>query len=104
MNKIFLIGRLTKDAILKTTEENKKPYTKFGLAVDRNKDGEADFFQVSLWDKTAENLVPYLNKGKLISIIGTLRNYNYEDEKGERKYYTEVIGEEVKFLEFKKAE
>ncbi|WP_142415195.1 single-stranded DNA-binding protein [Hathewaya massiliensis] len=109
MNKVFLIGRITKDATLKSTTENNKSYTKFPIAVDRDytqKEGSksADFFQVTLWGKAAENLVQYLNKGRLISVIGKLRNNNYENKEGEKKYYTEIICEEIKFLEYKKAE
>lgn len=106
MNKIFLIGRLTKDAELKETDENKKKYSKFSVAVDRerSKDKEADFFQIALWGKIAEALVPYLNKGKLVSIVGTLRSSNYESAKGEKKYYTEILAEDIKLLERKKAE
>ncbi|SHJ93876.1 single-strand binding protein [Hathewaya proteolytica DSM 3090] len=103
MNKIFLIGRLTKDAELKETQENKKKYTKFALAVEREKakDKEADFFNVALWGNIAESLAPYLNKGKLVSVIGTLRNSNYENSEGEKKYYTEIVAEEIKLLESK---
>lgn len=105
MNKIFIIGRIAKEAELKTTEENKKSYTKFPVAVDAgytNKQGEkvTDFFQVSLWGKPAEALTPYLNKGKLVSVIGSLRNHSYEN----KKYYTEILAEEVKFLEYSKVE
>lgn len=109
MNKVFLIGRITTDATLKTTAEGKKVYTKFPIAVDRDytqKDGnkQADFFQIIIWGTMEENLVKYLNKGKLISVIGKLRNHNYENKEGEKKYYTEVFCEEIKFLEYKKAE
>lgn len=109
MNKVFLIGRITKDAILKSTTENNKSYTKFPLAVERDyieKDGSksVDFFQVILWGKSAEKLTQYLNKGRLISVIGKLRNNNYESKEGEKKYYTDIVCEEIKFLEYKKAE
>ena len=105
MNKVLLVGRIVKQAELRNTAEKEIPYTRFTIAVDREdnkgKESEADFVQVVLWGKRAERLVEYLNKGKLVNVIGSLRSGKYEKGDGTIKYYSEVFGEKVYLLDVK---
>ncbi|KYH35434.1 single-stranded DNA-binding protein B [Clostridium tepidiprofundi DSM 19306] len=109
MNKVLLIGRIVKTPELRHTTEKNIPYLKFILAVDRefkniNKDKETDFIQIALWGRIAESLVEHLEKGRLINVIGRLKVGSYEIQEGERKYYAEIIAEQINFLDFKKEE
>ncbi len=103
MNKIILMGRLVKNPELKYTEKSNKAYTRFIIAVQRNfklADGtrEADFIPIRIWGKKAEVICKYLKKGSCITVSGRLRIGNYEDKDGNRKYLTEVVGEDFKFI------
>ncbi|MHC6181527.1 single-stranded DNA-binding protein [Clostridium sp. JNZ X4-2] len=104
MNKVVLIGRLTKDPELRFTPGMGKAVTTFTIAVDRrfSKDGqrEADFIPIVVWGKQAESTANYMSKGKLIGISGRIQTRSYEAKDGSRKYVTEVIAEEVQFLEW----
>ena len=105
MNKVVLIGRLTKDPELKFTPGNGNAVTTFTLAVDRrlpNKDGvrEADFIPIVVWGKQAESTANYMSKGKLIGVSGRIQTRSYEAKDGTRRYVTEVVAEEVQFLEW----
>lgn len=104
MNKVVLIGRLTKDPELKFTPGNGTAVATFTLAVDRrfSKDGnrEADFVPVVVWGKQAESTANYMSKGKLIGVSGRIQTRSYEGKDGIRRYVTEVIAEEVQFLEW----
>lgn len=104
MNKIILMGRLTKDPEVRYTTEN-KAYARISLAVDRRfkKDGQpdADFFNCSAFGKTAEFVEKYLVKGSKIVISGTLQNNNYTDNNGVKHYSDSVIIEELDFAESK---
>ena len=102
VNKIFLIGRLTKDPELKYTK-NGNAVSRMTIAVDRNyKDSEGkkkvDFIPLIAWRKLAEIVAEHMKKGKLISVIGSLEIRSYE-EQGEKKYISEVIAEDIKFLD-----
>lgn len=105
MNKVFLIGRITKELELKTTNSGRS-ICDFGLAINRpfNKDGErvADFINCRVWGRTAENLVKYQNKGNLISVIGRLQVDKYQDKEGNNRYMSYVLVEELNYLEKKK--
>lgn len=106
MNKSILVGRLTKDPELRFTPEG-KAVANFTLAVNRpfkNKNGEneADFINVVVWNKQAENTANYLSKGSLAGIDGRIQTRNYENQEGKRVYVTEVLAESVQFLEPKK--
>lgn len=103
MNKVILIGRLTKDVDLKYIQEG-KAVANFTLAVDRpfkNQQGEkeADFIRIVVWGKQAENCGNYIRKGRLVAVSGRLQTRSYEAEDGQRKYITEVVAGEVKFLD-----
>ncbi len=104
MNKVVLIGRLTKDPELKYTPGSGTAVTTITLAVDRrfSKDNqrEADFIPVVIWGKTAESTAQYMNKGKLMAVSGRIQTRSYEAKDGGRRYVTEVVAEEVKFLEW----
>ncbi|MBR9649014.1 single-stranded DNA-binding protein [Clostridium tyrobutyricum] len=104
MNRVVLIGRLTKDPELRFTPGNGTAVTTFTIAVDRrfSKNGqrEADFIPVVVWGKQAESTANYMSKGKLIGISGRIQTRNYEAKDGMRRYVTEVIADEVQFLEW----
>lgn len=102
MNKVILVGRLTRDPDVKNTTSGRTVAT-FTLAVDRrfkNKDGqkEADFIPIVFWGKPAELVGQYLSKGSQIGVAGRLQVRSYEAQDGQRRYVTEVIGEELTFL------
>jgi len=104
MNKVTLIGRLTKDPELKFTPGTGTAVSTFTLAVDRrfSKDGqkEADFIPIVVWGKQAESTANYMSKGKLIGINGRIQTRNYDAKDGTKRYVTEVVAEEVQFLEW----
>lgn len=107
MNRAVLIGRLTKDPELKFTPGSGNAVCTFTLAVDRrmpNKDGvrEADFVPIVVWGKIAESSANYLTKGKLAGISGRIQTRSYEAKDGTRRYVTEVVADEVQFLEWSK--
>lgn len=103
MNKVVLIGRLTKDPELKFTTTG-TAVTTFTVAVNRKykREGqpEADFIPVVVWGKQAESTANYMSKGKLIGISGRIETRSYEAKDGTRRYVTEIIAEEVSFLEW----
>lgn len=106
MNRVVLIGRLTKDPELRFTPGNGTAVTTFTLAVDRRfsktKDGqrEADFIPIVVWGKQAESTANYMSKGKLIGVSGRIQTGSYEAKDGTRRYTTEVVADEVQFLEW----
>lgn len=102
LNRIVLIGRLTKDPELRYTQSG-KAVCAFTLAVDRpyvGADGnkETDFINIVVWNKTAENCAQYLGKGKLAAVDGRLQIRSYDGQDGQRRYVTEVIADNVRFL------
>ena len=104
MNKVVLIGRLTKDPELKYTPGSGTAVTTITLAVDRrfSKDNqrEADFIPVVIWGKSAESTAQYMAKGRLLGVSGRIQTRSYEAKDGGRRYVTEVVAEEVQFLEW----
>lgn len=108
MNRVVLVGRLTKDPDLRYTP-NGVPVATFTLAVNRaftNQQGEreADFINCQVWRKPAENAANYLKKGSLAGVDGRIQTRNFEGQDGKRVYITEVVAESVQFLETKKSE
>lgn len=99
LNKVLLIGRITSSPELKYTENN-KAYTKVCLAINRYTDG-TDFINVKIWNKQAENVCNYLDKRSLILVEGTMMVNQYEDKDGNKKTSTEIIAQNVKFLDRK---
>lgn len=103
INRVILVGRLTKDPELRYTPSG-VAVTKFILAVNRtftNGQGEkeADFVNCTVWRKQAENVVNYLRKGSLTGIEGRIQTGSYEGADGKRVYTTEVVADSVQFLE-----
>ncbi|MCU5081643.1 single-stranded DNA-binding protein [Bacillus cereus] len=103
LNRVVLVGRLTKDPDLRYTPNGVAVAT-FTLAVNRafaNQQGEreADFLNIVIWRKQAENVANYLRKGSLAGVDGRLQTRNYDGQDGKRVYVTEVLAESVQFLE-----
>ena len=102
MNKVILIGRLSKEPELRTTPSNVSVAT-FNLAVNRpynpeKEQQEADFINCVVWKKQAENLVKYCHKGSQIAIEGRIRTRNYTANDGTKRYVTEVMCSSITFL------
>ncbi|WP_019157211.1 single-stranded DNA-binding protein [Robertmurraya massiliosenegalensis] len=107
MNRVVLVGRLTKDPELRYTP-NGVPVATFTLAVNRsfsNQQGEreADFINCVVWRRPAENVANFLKKGSLAGVDGRIQTRNYEGQDGKRVYVTEIVAESVQFLEPKNA-
>jgi len=106
MNKVVIIGRLTKDPELKYTPGNGTAVTTINLAVDRrfSKDEkkEADLIPVVIWGKSAEATAQHMRKGLLMGIAGRIQTRSYEHKDGYKVYVTEVVAEEVQFLQWAK--
>ena len=103
MNKVELIGRLTKDPEIKMTT-NQTPFCNFTIAVDRrfkdaNGQRQADFISCVAWRQTASFIQKYFREGSRIGICGSIQTRNYEDQNGQKHYVTEVIAEEAEFVE-----
>ena len=109
MNKVILLGRLTKDPELKTTPTGIS-VTTFSIAVERNYVNEetgqrdADFINCLCWRKQAENIARYCTKGSQIAVDGRIQTRNYEDRDGNKRFVTEVVADNVTFLSQKKQE
>lgn len=105
MNKVFLIGRLTRDPELRYTGSN-IPVATFSIAVDRtynnaNGEKETDFINIVVWRKQAENIKNYLGQGSQVAIDGRLQIRSYDDQNGQKRYVTEVVADNVQFLDTK---
>ncbi len=103
MNRVVLVGRLTKDPDLRYTPNGVAVAT-FTLAVNRpfssqSGEREADFINCVVWRKPAENVANFLKKGSLAGVDGRIQTRNYEGQDGKRVYVTEVQAESVQFLE-----
>ena len=101
MNKVILMGRLTKDPEVRYTQNN-MPVANFSIAVNRRfkREGDtetADFFNVIAWNKTGEFIGKYFKKGQQIAVVGRLQNRNWDDQNGQKHYATDVVAEEVYF-------
>lgn len=102
MNKVYLIGNLTRDPELSVTSSG-VAFCRFSIAVNRtfiNADGnrEADFFNITVWRTQAENCGKFLKKGSKIAIVGSLQNRTYEDKEGVKRTVTDIVASEVEFL------
>ena len=105
MNKVILIGRLTKDPDVSFIPTNGKAVVRFSLAVARPyKKDEVDFINCKAFGKTAETIANYIRKGKQIAVVGNLRTGSYEDKDGIKKYITEVWVESFNFIGNNKSE
>lgn len=102
MNKVFLIGNLTKDPEVRTTGGGTNVCT-FRIAVTRrfqNQQGErvSDFFDVVAWRQLADLCGRYLAKGRKVAVVGELQTRNYEAKDGTKRYVTEIVADEIEFL------
>lgn len=107
INRVVLVGRLTKDPELRRTQ-NGTSVVSYTIAVNRRTQTpgqpDADFINCVAWNKTAELMAQYLHKGSLIGIEGRIQTRNYENQQGQRVYVTEVVTDTVQFLEPKNAQ
>lgn len=108
MNKVILIGRLTKDPELRKTPTDVS-VVQFTIAVNRayqseNGEKQADFINCIAWRNQAENLCKYIKKGRQIAVEGSIQTRSYDDQNGVRRYATEVICNQITFLESKRSD
>ena len=102
MNKVILVGNLTRDPEL-TETPNGVPVCRFAIAVSRDYASssgtrETDFFNITVWRGRAENCGKYLKKGNKVAIVGSLQTRSYEDKDGIKRNVIDVIANEVEFL------
>ena len=107
MNKVILVGNLTKDPELITTN-NGVSLCRFSLAVQRRfatseGEREADFINIVVWRGQADNCYKYLKKGSKAGVVGSIQTRQYEGQDGTKRYATEVVADEVEFLSTKSA-
>ncbi|MGM9946735.1 single-stranded DNA-binding protein [Floccifex sp.] len=104
INRVVLVGRLTRDPELKKTPSGASVCT-YTIAVNRNRnvDGQpdADFISCETWNRQAENMVQYLHKGSLIGIEGRINTRTYNTNNGQKVYSTYVVTDQIQFLESK---
>ena len=109
MNKVILMGRLTKDPEVRYTQTSNIMVTSFTLAVNRRfvaqgQERQADFLPIVAWNKTAEFVAKYFKKGQQVAVIGRVETRTYDDKDGKKVYVTEVIAEEAYFADSKREE
>lgn len=102
MNKVILIGNLTRDPEGGTTQ-NGVSWCRFNLAInrrhtDQNGERQADYLNVVVWRTTADNCLRYLTKGRKVAVEGRIETRQYDGEDGQRRYVTEIVAESVEFL------
>ena len=101
MNKVQLMGRLTRDPELRVTQTSGTPVLNVGLAVDRRfaRDGQqtVDFFDLVVWGKSAEAFATHLRKGRQIAVSGRLQQRSYETQDGAKRHVVEVVVEDWYF-------
>ena len=107
MNKVILMGRLTREVETRYTQTSNTMVASFSIAVNRRfvKEGEdrqADFFNIVAWSKLGEFCSKYFKKGQQVGIIGRLQTRSWEDDNGQKHYATEVVAEEAYFADSKK--
>ena len=103
MNKVELVGRLTKDPEVKLTS-NQTQFCNFTIAVDRrfkdaNGQRQADFINCAAWRQTAVFIQKYFRKGNRIGLVGSIQTRSYDDQSGQKKFITEVVVDEAEFVE-----
>lgn len=106
MNKVILMGRLTKDPEMRYTSSNNIPVCSFTLAVPRQfcksgEDRQSDFIQITTFSKTAEFCQRYFTKGKQVAVVGRIQTRTWDDADGKKHYATDVIADEVHFTDSK---
>jgi single-strand DNA-binding protein len=109
MNKAFLMGRLTRDPEMRNTAQNHTAVCSFSIAIDRRfqKPGEekqTDFINCVAWRQQAEFVAKYFHKGNRILVIGSIQTRKYDDKEGRKQTVTEVVVDEVEFVESKSSQ
>ena len=104
MNKVILMGRLTRDPEVRYTQTNYTLVCNYSLAVNRRfarqgEERQADFFNIVAWGKTGEFCSKYFKKGQQVGVIGRLQTRSWDDDNGQKHYATEVVAEEVYFAD-----
>ncbi len=107
MNKVILMGRLTRDPEVRYTQTSNTLVASFSLAVNRRfvrqgEERQADFINCVAWNKTGEFVSKYFKKGQQVGVIGRLQTRTWDDDKGQKHYITEVIVEETYFADSKR--
>lgn len=107
MNKVILMGRLTRDPEVRYTQTSNTLVASFSLAVNRRfarqgEERQADFINIVAWNKTGEFVSKYFKKGQQVAVIGRLQTRTWDDEQGQKHYVTEVIAEETYFADTKR--
>ena len=107
MNKVILMGRLTRDPEVRYTQTNNTLVASFSLAVNRRfvrqgEERQADFINIVAWGKQGEFCSKYFKKGQQVGVIGRIQTRSWDDDQGQKHYATEVVAEEVYFADSKK--
>ena len=107
MNKVILMGRLTRDPEVRYTQTNNTVVASFSLAVNRRfvrqgEERQADFINVVAWSKLGEFCSKYFKKGQQVGIIGRIQTRTWDDEQGQKHYVTEIVAEEAYFADSKR--
>ena len=107
MNKVILMGRLTRDPEVRYTQNTNTLVASFSLAVNRRfvrqgEERQADFFNIVAWSKLGEFCSKYFKKGQQVGVIGRLQTRTWDDQNGTKHYITEVVAEEAYFAEGRK--
>ena len=107
MNKVILMGRLTRDPEVRYTQTNNTLVASFSLAVNRRfvrpgEERQADFINIVAWSKLGEFCSKYFKKGQQVGVIGRIQTRTWDDEQGQKHYVTEVIAEEAYFADSKR--
>ena len=107
MNKVILMGRLTRDPEVRYTQTNNTLVASFALAVNRRfvrqgEERQADFINIVAWSKLGEFCSKYFKKGQQVAVTGRLQTRTWDDDQGQKHYTTEVIAEEAYFADSKR--
>ena len=107
MNKVILMGRLTRDPEVRYTQTNNTLVASFSLAINRRfvrqgEERQADFVNVVAWSKTGEFVSKYFKKGQQVAVVGRIQTRTWDDEQGQKHYVTEVVAEEAHFADSKR--
>ena len=107
MNKVILMGRLTRDPEVRYTQTNNTLVASFSLAVNRRfvrqgEERQADFINIVAWNKTGEFVSKYFKKGQQVGVVGRIQTRTWDDDQGQKHYVTEVVAEETYFADSKR--
>ena len=107
MNKVILMGRLTRDPEVRYTQTNNTLVASFSIAVNRRfvragEERQADFINIVAWSKLGEFCSKYFKKGQQVGVIGRIQTRTWDDENGVKRYVTEVVAEEAYFADSKR--